>query len=225
MADTLISGASANVEVNYPNEVQVSGAIAIAEVTAFGSGLRSKYVYTVNTITTINTGISAGIFQPGALLYNTNNLLLGSYNGSIIQYVPPNEAGTTNQYVYGYRASDATWLKSQPDHTKILNIGNLTHPQIDTLFGVTIPATYVPKTLTLTEGAGLAGNTYDLSANRTLAMGTPSSITSVSTNSASGTTHTHLLGVTYTGPVLMGDGITPADPMLTEDQTDWLYKD
>lgn len=32
---------------------------------------------------------------------------------------------------------------------------------------------------------------------------------------------------TYTahGDILMGDGITPADPMLTEDQTDWIYAD
>ena len=27
------------------------------------------------------------------------------------------------------------------------------------------------------------------------------------------------------GDILMGDGIIPADPMLTEDQTDWLYAD
>lgn len=27
------------------------------------------------------------------------------------------------------------------------------------------------------------------------------------------------------GDILMGDGITPADPMLTEDQTDWIYAD
>lgn len=52
-------------------------------------------------------------------------------------------------------------------------------------------AGYALASRTISEGAGLAGNSYDLSANRTLAMGTPSSITSTSTNSASGTTHTH----------------------------------
>ena len=54
-------------------------------------------------------------------------------------------------------------------------------------------AGYALATRTITEGAGLAGNTYDLSANRTLAMGTPSTLTVSTTNSASGTTHTHAI--------------------------------
>lgn len=51
----------------------------------------------------------------------------------------------------------------------------------------------VPTTRTITEGAGLAGNVYDLSANRTLAMGTPSLLSVISANSASGTTHSHAI--------------------------------
>jgi hypothetical protein len=60
-------------------------------------------------------------------------------------------------------------------------------------FTLTVPATgtAVLTSRTITEGAGLAGNTYDLSANRTLALGTPSTLTTSTTNSASGTTHTH----------------------------------
>lgn len=50
---------------------------------------------------------------------------------------------------------------------------------------------YVPTTRTITEGAGLAGHTYDLSTNRTLALGTPSALTVATTNSVSGTTHAH----------------------------------
>jgi len=46
---------------------------------------------------------------------------------------------------------------------------------------------------TITEGAGLAGNTYDLTANRTLALGLPSTLTVSTTNAASGTTHTHAI--------------------------------
>ncbi len=62
-------------------------------------------------------------------------------------------------------------------------------------FTLTVPATgtAVLTSRTLTEGAGLAGNTYDLSANRTLALGTPSTLTVSSTNSASGTTHNHAI--------------------------------
>lgn len=52
---------------------------------------------------------------------------------------------------------------------------------------------YVPTTRTITEGAGLAGNTYSFAANRTLALGTPSTLTVATTNSASGTTHSHAI--------------------------------
>lgn len=52
---------------------------------------------------------------------------------------------------------------------------------------------YVPTSRTITEGAGLAGNTYSLAANRTLAMGTPSTLTVAMTNSVSGTTHSHAI--------------------------------
>lgn len=62
-------------------------------------------------------------------------------------------------------------------------------------FTLTIPATgtAVLTSRTISEGAGLAGNTYDLSANRTLAMGTPSTLSIASTNAASGTTHSHVI--------------------------------
>lgn len=51
----------------------------------------------------------------------------------------------------------------------------------------------VPTTRTITEGAGLAGNVYDLSANRTIAMGVPATLAVASVNSASGTTHSHAI--------------------------------
>lgn len=50
--------------------------------------------------------------------------------------------------------------------------------------------TYAPLTRTLTAGNGLTGG-GDLSANRTLTLGTPSSITDSSTNSVTSTSHTH----------------------------------
>src|SRR5215831_14570425 len=46
---------------------------------------------------------------------------------------------------------------------------------------------------TITEGAGLAGNTYDLTANRTLALGAPSGLSVSSVNLAAGTTHAHAI--------------------------------
>jgi len=52
-----------------------------------------------------------------------------------------------------------------------------------------------PTTRTLTAGNGLTGG-GDLSANRTFTLGTPSTISASSTNSVTGTTHTHLLSIT-----------------------------
>lgn len=52
--------------------------------------------------------------------------------------------------------------------------------------------TPVPTARTITAGNGLTGG-GDLSANRTLTLGTPSSITSISTNSVTSTSHTHAL--------------------------------
>lgn len=62
-------------------------------------------------------------------------------------------------------------------------------------FTFTVPATgtAVLTSRTITEGSGLAGNTYDLSANRTIALGTPSTLTVSTANSASGTTHSHAI--------------------------------
>lgn len=81
-------------------------------------------------------------------------------------------------------------------------------------FTLTVPATgtAVLTSRTLTEGAGLAGNTYDLSANRTLALGAPSTLTSSTTNSASGTTHTHAITAS---PSLLGNGTAQYQYIVT----------
>ncbi|WP_234843922.1 MULTISPECIES: phage tail protein [Sinorhizobium] len=49
-----------------------------------------------------------------------------------------------------------------------------------------------PEARTITAGVGLTGG-GDLSANRSIAMGTPGTLTSSTTNSATGTTHYHLI--------------------------------
>lgn len=55
-----------------------------------------------------------------------------------------------------------------------------------------IGADIARSAITISSGAGLTGG-GNLTANRTISMGTPSSITRTSTNSASGNTHTHNL--------------------------------
>lgn len=56
-------------------------------------------------------------------------------------------------------------------------------------------AAYVPTSRTITSGVGLAGGTQNLSGNITIALGTPSSVGNGSTNSASGTTHSHAVSL------------------------------
>lgn len=56
-------------------------------------------------------------------------------------------------------------------------------------------AAYVPTSRTITSGAGLTGGVQNLSGNITIAVGTPSTVGNGSTNSASGTTHTHAVSL------------------------------
>jgi hypothetical protein len=58
---------------------------------------------------------------------------------------------------------------------------------------VTDLAGYVPTSRTITEGAGLAGHTYDFSSQPKFGLGTPSTLTVATTNSVSGTTHNHAI--------------------------------
>lgn len=118
----------------------------------------------------------------------------------------------------------------------IANAKTLTVSNTLTLAGadgstLTIPATgtAVLTSRTITEGAGLAGNTYDLSADRTLQLGTPSSLSVSSLTSVSGTTHSHAIasssdpGATSTilatnssghlKLVRLGIGIAPSQPL------------
>lgn len=72
---------------------------------------------------------------------------------------------------------------------------------------------YVPLTRTVTAGNGMTGGGA-LSANITLTMGTPSTINSLTSNSASAGTHTHQI---FTGNLIQGTNVT-----LTGDITNRL---
>lgn len=93
------------------------------------------------------------------------------------------------------------------------DIPTLAQSQITNL--VTDLAAKVPTARTIAEGAGLAGNTYDLSANRTLAMGTPSTLSVGSSNSASGTTHSHAISSSASPGENAALLATDADGLLT----------
>jgi hypothetical protein len=66
------------------------------------------------------------------------------------------------------------------------------------------------STVTITAGNGLTGG-GDLSANRTLTVGTPSSLTATSTNAVTSTSHTHAIDSTIARSartITAGDGLT-----------------
>lgn len=44
------------------------------------------------------------------------------------------------------------------------------------------------------------------------------------TENNDGGNETLTIATTATGEVIMADGVTPPDPLLTEDETDWLYE-
>lgn len=78
---------------------------------------------------------------------------------------------------------------------------------------------------TISAGNGLAGG-GDLSANRTISMGTPSTVGPATSNTTSGTTHTHALDVTGNVAVLTGTiahgGTIPLPSGYTEAQCKWM---
>ena len=77
---------------------------------------------------------------------------------------------------------------------------------------------------TISAGNGLTGG-GDLSSNRTISMGTPSTIGPATSNTASGTTHTHALVVTGNVSILTGTiahgGTIPLPSGYTEAQCKW----
>lgn len=77
---------------------------------------------------------------------------------------------------------------------------------------------------TISAGNGLTGG-GDLSSNRTISMGAPSTIGPATSNNASGTTHTHALDVTGNVSILTGTiahgGTIPLPSGYTEAQCKW----
>lgn len=105
------------------------------------------------------------------------------------------------------------------------NVTGTTHTHAISLTAADVSA--CPLTRLLTAGVGLTGG-GDHSADRTISMGTPSSLNSGTTNSATGTTHTHAISLTAAdvgapptarlvsaGNGLTGGGSLAADRTLT----------
>lgn len=83
-----------------------------------------------------------------------------------------------------------------------------------------IDSTIARSAITVSAGVGLSGG-GDLTASRTISMGTPSALAATSTNSVSGTTHTHSIDSTIARSAITitaGNGLTGGGD-LTADRT------
>lgn len=200
----------ANQPITLSGDVSGSGATAIT--TTIGAGkvtlamqanmATASLVYRktagsgapeVNTLATLKTDLGLSGTNSGDVTLAGENYL--SITGQAITANPVALGGSNVSGV----------LTSAKGGTGVNNAGTFTNATNSAITGggtlalagftFTIPATgtAVLTSRTITEGAGLAGNTYDLSANRTLAMGAPSTLTVSASNSASGTTHSHAI--------------------------------
>lgn len=131
-----------------------------------------------------------------------NRLSGGTMQGPLVFTSPPTmfASGTTGEQTI------MTWGKgTQPRHAlRINNDGSLNLTQLNGAVGVfriagqlvyhsgNLPTDLVRSSFTLTAGNGLTG-LGNLTANRTVTLGTPSSITGSSTNSVGNSTHSHAL--------------------------------
>ncbi|MEY9196972.1 hypothetical protein [Sinorhizobium sp. CCBAU 05631] len=99
----------------------------------------------------------------------------------------------TGDYLYLSNVNSTDALKfydsSVAAHNTVWHSGNLAAADVNALYGYT-PASNAVQVI---AGSGLTGGGA-ISANRTLTLGTPSDITNSTTNSVSGTSHTHALG-------------------------------
>lgn len=150
--------------------------------------------------------VAAGTADPYISFYQD------AVRGAYIQYQDGTASGNgirvlnenTNDYLYLSNVNTVDALKfydaSVAVHQSVWHTGNLTAADLNTIYGYT-PVT---NARTVTAGNGMTGGGA-LSANITLTMGTPGSITNSTTNSVTATSHVHALGFAaaevYTGSV------------------------
>ena len=135
-----------------------------------GNGLTGGGDLTANRTVTLGT--------PSSITVSSTNSVSGT---SHTHFLDLGSAPIRNQAAV---VSDATSL--------LLYINGTDNNTISRIDSFTLRSGFflADSRLTLTAGNGLTGG-GDLSANRTLTLGTPSSITATSTNSVTGTSHTH----------------------------------
>ena len=123
----------------------------------------------------------------------------------------------TNLSVYSKAESDANFLDAA---SNLSDLNNTTTARTN----LNVFSKSEVNSKTISAGNGLTGG-GDLSANRTISMGTPSTVGPATSNTASGTTHTHALDATGNVAVLTGTiahgGTIPLPSGYTEAQCKW----
>lgn len=131
-------------------------------------------------------------------------------------------SGNLTQYAHPYRVTDGKWMRSKygdtwTDWVEFTHSGNLDSQATSLGFIKSVDLSgYVPTARTITAGNGLSGG-GNLTANRTITLGTPSAITLSSTNSVTTSSHTHAFtpGGT-TAQYIRGDGSLATLPTFTD---------
>lgn len=147
----------------------------------------SKFLTTGSDGTLVLSDIKSVIPVPtvndGKLTLGTSGIATGS--GSFTA----NQA-TSGSFTVNVPGTDITATLNE---SKVLNISSSTGTGGSVNLSSLIPTNYVPTARTIIAGDGLSGG-GDLSADRTIALGAPGSITAASANSVTATSHTHELG-------------------------------
>lgn len=159
---------------------------------------RTLTLGTPSSITGATTNSVSGTTHTHAISLSSANII------SFLGYTPANNAqqviagaGMTGG---GTLAADRTLALGTPNTittSSTNSVSGTTHTHALTLTGANLNTIYgfspADNLRIITAGVGLSGG-GNLTADRTISMGTPSDITNSTTNSASGTTHTHALG-------------------------------
>ena len=169
---------------------------------------RTKWLYDNKAAKSITIGVGTGLTGGGDLSVN-RTISLGTPS-QITSSSTNASSGTTHTHAID---------QANTTRKGIVQLNNtLTSGSIDEALtagqGKILQDTKAAKTTLMTAGTGLTGG-GDLSVNRTISLGTPSSITSGTTNTVSGTTHTHAIAIASTS----GAGLVQLNDTLTSTST------
>ena len=163
----------------------------------------SSHIHSISDISTLqdalNAKLNTSVFNDMFVkeVIDGVSFIKANYNfystGGVSAYgigVVGSGGGGGTMVTWGTEANDSVQLIVE-SVSKSLSLASHTHSGYALNSSL---SNYVPTSRTINPGNGLTGG-GNLSADRTLTLGTPSSITNTSTNSVTTTSHTHLLSM------------------------------